>query len=83
MVVNIVDPPRIDLQYPSGGETLSGIVTVGWQSSDSKNLIIYSTLYYSNQIDGTWQRLGELHDGSLENMSVVHRRYKMARISCR
>jgi len=67
VVVKIVDPPSIDLCYPRGGETLDRTVTIEWQSSDTKDSILYSSfLYYRNSIDGIWQSLCELHDGSSE-----------------
>ena len=67
VLVNIVDPPSIDLQYPQGGETLGGTVAITWQSSDAKDPSLESTyIYYRNEIEEYWQHLIDLHDGSSE-----------------
>ncbi len=67
VLVNIVDPPSIDLGYPQGGETLGGTVAITWQSSDAKDPSLESTyLYYRNEIEELWHLLIDLHDGSSE-----------------
>ncbi len=44
--------------YPSGGETLSGVVTIEWNSSiDSLGHLVYYSLYYSNDDGNTWASL--------------------------
>lgn len=67
VLVNIVDPPSIDLRYPQGGETLGGTVAITWQSSDAKDPSLDSTsIYYRNEIEELWHLLIDLHDGSSE-----------------
>jgi parallel beta-helix repeat protein len=59
-----VDPPIIQLQYPKGGETLSGNVNVEWFALDEQlqnDIPIY--LYFSANDGDTWAYL----DGPLYN----------------
>jgi hypothetical protein len=68
VLVNIVDPPSIDLRYPRGGEILGGTVAITLQSSDAKDpsLEEYIYIYYRTEIEEFWQLLIDLHDGSSE-----------------
>jgi hypothetical protein len=47
MLVNIIDPLRVNLRYPQGGEILNGMVAIHWLSSDGKNLMHIIHIYYS------------------------------------
>ena len=56
------DPPIVQLEYPVGGERLTGTVTVEWSATDNTYVSgIY--LYYSAEGDDAWHQL----DGVLEN----------------
>jgi len=69
------DPPLIQLQYPLGGETLSGIVTVQWYAIDNGypggvGIPIY--LYYSANGGSSWKKI----DGTFtNNIDIEHGSY--------
>jgi hypothetical protein len=58
--VGTYDPPVVQLLYPTGGETLKGIVTIRWHAFDSEDgydLPIY--LYYLDE-EGNWYQINDV-----------------------
>jgi hypothetical protein len=85
-VAGYTDPPIVDLNYPTGGESVSGSITVLWYATDDSNVEdVY--LYYQNCDDDccTWYKIagplentgsyswntGSLSDGQYKLMIVV------------
>jgi hypothetical protein len=64
-IVNVRDdPPIVQLEYPRGGEELSGIVTIKWFAVDSEDWGSPSIwLYYSADGGDSWVRIAK----NLEN----------------
>ncbi len=59
-------PPTVSLDYPKGGEIVSGNVNIQWTATDPDNDTLSMDLYYSNDGGNTWNTIatGETNDGS-------------------
>jgi len=67
ILVNIVDPPSVELQYPKDGELISGTTEIKWHASDEKDPTIKTSyLYYREENDELWKHLNNIIDGSTE-----------------
>ena len=65
LVEAYADPPVVQLIYPTGGESLTGTITVEWYATDNTEVAgIY--LYYSAEGDDAWHQL----NGVLENTGM-------------
>jgi len=47
-------PPEVSINYPNGGETVSGIIDITWNGYDSDGDAIFYTVYYSPDFGNTW-----------------------------
>jgi len=66
------DPPIVQLVHPTGGEMLSGTVTVEWFAISSDGLKdIY--LFYSGNNGATWRQIGE---DLYNNFDIEHGNYQ-------
>jgi len=66
VLVNVVDPPEVELIYPTGYEVLSGIVKTEWNAMDAKDDTFEINLYYSSDNGKTWQPLAEFFENTFE-----------------
>ncbi len=59
-------PPTVSLDYPTGGEVVSGDVNIQWTANDSDGDTLSVDLYYSRDGGNTWNVIatGEADDGS-------------------
>jgi len=76
ILINTVDPPSVELQYPKDGELISGTTEIKWHASDEKDPTIKTTyLYYREENDELWKHLNDIIDGSTEflwDSTTVH-----------
>jgi uncharacterized repeat protein (TIGR01451 family) len=60
VLVLAVDFPIVQLIYPTGGETLSGTITIQWFAIDSSDPLLDIYLFYSANDGRTWRRISDV-----------------------
>ncbi len=66
IILTDTTPPFISIQYPNGGESMNGTVTITWIASDDFDTDLAIDIEYSNNSGETWHTVStnEENDGS-------------------